>query len=97
MTGPLQGIKVFDLTHRGVGPWAVMLLASMGANVIKIEHPNGDGVLVNDPKIKGLSIIYLHWHFHPDTSSHLAGSELYHPPLYSFKYKRYYGCCRKFN
>ncbi len=60
MPGPLQGVKVFDLTHRGVGPWAIMILASMGANVIKIEHPEGDGIRVNDPKTKDLSIIYLH-------------------------------------
>ena len=60
MAGPLQDVKVFDLTHRGVGPWATMILAGMGANVIKIEHPEGDGVRVNDPKTKGLSIIYLH-------------------------------------
>ena len=39
MGGPLQGIRVFDMTHAGVGPWGTMILAAMGANVIKIEIP----------------------------------------------------------
>ena len=34
--GPLTGLRVFDLTHAGVGPWASMLMAAMGAIVVKI-------------------------------------------------------------
>lgn len=40
--GPLSGVRVVDLTHALNGPFATMLLAHMGAEVLKIEYGAGD-------------------------------------------------------
>ena len=42
MHGPLQGVRVLDLTHVLNGPFCTMLLAHMGAEVLKVEFGKGD-------------------------------------------------------
>ena len=42
MAGPLEGVKVLELTAVVLGPWACQILADMGAEVIKVEPPYGD-------------------------------------------------------
>lgn len=50
--GPLAGIKVIDMSQAIAGPYAAMLLADLGANLIKIEPPWGDHVRTSLPKLE---------------------------------------------
>lgn len=42
MTAPLQGLKVLELARILAGPWIGQTLADLGADVIKVESPQGD-------------------------------------------------------
>ena len=47
MTGPLQGMKVVEMAGLGPAPFAAMMLADMGAEVIRIDRPGGRGPAAN--------------------------------------------------
>ena len=60
MSGPLEGLKVLDLTQALFGPYCTMLMRDMGAEVIKVERPQGgDMTRGNGPFVRGLSTYYL--------------------------------------
>ena len=58
--GPLDGIRVIDLTTVMLGPFATQILGEMGADVIKIEPPGGDiGRWTGVSKNPGMSTAYM--------------------------------------
>lgn len=60
--GPLEGIRVVDMTSVVVGPMVTQVLADYGADVVKIEPPGGDHVrsLAGRGRTKGMSSKFLH-------------------------------------
>ncbi len=53
-SGPLTGIKVVELAGIGPGPHAAMVLADLGAEVVRVERPGPVGGLgADDPTLRG--------------------------------------------
>ncbi|MGR3756084.1 MAG: CoA transferase, partial [Tranquillimonas sp.] len=58
--GPLAGMRVIELAHIMAGPVCGLMLADMGADVIKVEKPDGDDTRrFVPPDIAGESAAYL--------------------------------------
>lgn len=60
--GPLEGVRVVDMTSVVVGPMVTQVLADYGADVIKVEPPGGDLVrgLAGRCRTQGMSSKFLH-------------------------------------
>jgi crotonobetainyl-CoA:carnitine CoA-transferase CaiB-like acyl-CoA transferase len=62
MAGALAGLVVLDLTSNLAGPYAAMMLADHGADVIKIEQPGeGDAARNMPPFVNGQSAPFMIW------------------------------------
>ena len=59
-SGPLSGLLVADFSRILAGPYATMLLADLGAEVVKVESPSGDDTRTWSPPVRdGVSTYYL--------------------------------------
>src|SRR5829696_1796905 len=60
MEGPLAGHRVLDLSQAIAGPMVGRILADLGADVVKVEWPNGDVTNRFGPTIAGLTGVFTH-------------------------------------
>ncbi|MDA0734112.1 MAG: CoA transferase [Chloroflexi bacterium] len=82
---PLQGVRILAVEQYGAGPWGTMLLADMGAEIIKIENPetHGDVARYVPPYASDQDSVYFQ-SFNRNKSSvtlnlrHPRGKEIFH-------------------
>ena len=72
-TGPLRGVKVVELAGIGPGPHACMILADLGADVIRVDRPGGQALTggPHDLLNRGRPSVALDLK-HPDARRHRA-------------------------
>jgi formyl-CoA transferase len=60
MAAALEGVRIADFSHVIAGPYCTMILADLGADVVKIEPPSGDAARAyNSPDLGGDSTVFL--------------------------------------
>ena len=60
LSGPLAGLRVLDFSIMMAGPYASRYLADLGADVVKIEAPEGDYIRTREPLRDGCSAYFGH-------------------------------------
>ncbi len=61
MDTALKGIRVVENTVHLAGPYCGRLLAELGAEVIKVEPPNGEANRRSPPLVNGEALLYLYY------------------------------------
>src|SRR5258708_25302324 len=59
MPGPLHGFRIVDLTSKVAGPLGTMILGDQGADVIKVEAPEGDSTRAGANRRGGFTASFL--------------------------------------
>ena len=57
---PLAGVRVADFSANMAGPYGAMILAQLGADVVKVEPPQGDDSRAWPPLVDGMSLTHRH-------------------------------------